>query len=150
MATVITDLTDSITSRIQAFLGTDYSELSNMTILENNNFRGANKRYGINAKQAVEVDGTLKHLTVDQVFELTFTDGFSSNSQSTDVDKRNKTIALQNLIVEAYRDLKINKAGRADIVIIVQSLDVSEPVFLEDDHVVALPFELTIKYRTQL
>lgn len=143
----VTDLVTSIKSRMATVLGATYSELSNVTEIEKNAFKGADKRYGVMANQADEVEGTVCHLTVDQAFEITLTDGYFSNIKASDADKRAKTLALQDKISEVYRDIKTNKAGRPDLVIHTFGLSIAEPEFLEENHVVVVNATFTIKYR---
>jgi len=147
---IITDLKAGIETRVAAVLGVEFSPLTNVTELEKNNFTGANKRYGIWAKQASEVAGVLKFLTIDQVFEIVLTDGFATRANASDADKREKTLNLQDQVCEIYADLKGTKSGSPGTVIDTQDLEVSSPEFLEDDHVVAIRFEVTVKYRKQL
>lgn len=142
-----TDLISSIKTRMITVLGPDFSELSNVTEIEKNSFKGSDKRYGVLANQADEVPGTTCHLTIDQEFEITLTNGFYSNVKASDLDKRTKTLELQDLIKEVYRDLKSSKAGRPDLVIHTLELSVQEPVFLEENHVVAITATFTLKYR---
>lgn len=145
-----TDLRDSVQARMATVLGPDFSELANVTEPEKNVFKGANKRYGVVANEISEVLGVTKHLTVDQEFELTLTNGFFSNVKAGDLDKRNKTLELQDLMFEVYKDLKTTKAGRPDLVMHVLDLSISDPEFLEENHVVVITATLTIKYRSLL
>jgi len=146
----ITDLITGLETRLAFVLGAEYSPLTNVTEVEKNSFKNANKRYGVVARQASEVAGTLKHLTIDQVFQVTLTNGFSTSLTAGDANKREKTEELQDLVCEIYADLKSTKSGSPSVVIDTQDLEIAIPEFLEEDHVIALRFELTIKYRKQL
>lgn len=145
-----TDLVDSVKTRMSNFLGSGYSELTNVTEIEKNAFKGANQRYGVLALEANEVAGVTCFLTVDQQFELTLTNGYYSNVKASDEDKRTKTLELQDLMFDVYKDLKSNKAGRPDLVMHVLDLTIQDPEFLEENHVVAIKATLTIKYRSLL
>lgn len=145
-----TDLVTSVKARMAAVLGPDFSELYNLTEIEKNSFKGADKRYGVKANQADEVPGTTCHLTIDQEFEMTLTNGFYSNAKGSDEDKRTKTLELQDLMNDIYRDLKVNKAGRPDLVIHTLDLSIQEPEYLEENHVVVITATFTLKYRYTL
>ena len=146
----VTNLVASIKAQMATTLGASYSEIANLTEIEKNSFKGADKRYGVRATGADEVEGTLCHLTIDQEFEFTLTDGFYSNVKGSDTDKRAKTLALQDLATQVYTDIKANKAGRPDIVIHTFGLSKAEPEFLEENHVVVVTASFTIKYRNLL
>lgn len=146
----ITDLQGTIESRIGTLLGPTYSLLSNVTEVEKNSFKGANKRYGVVADDANQTTGTLKQLNLDQVFEVTLTDGYFSTVKADDIDKRVKTLVLQDLIQDIYKDLVSNKAGSPSIVIHTKNLVIDSPSFLEEDRVIVITFKFTIAHRTQL
>lgn len=146
----VEQLRDSVEARMAAVAGSEYSLLGNMTEIEKNAFKGANNRYGVVPREMNEVDGTTCFLTIDQNFELVLTNGFFSNVTASDLDKRNKTIVLQDLMLDIYKDLKSSKAGRPDIVMHTLDLNIQDPEFLEEDHVVILRAIITIKYRSLL
>lgn len=147
---IATDLRDSVRTRMAAVLGPDFSELTNVTEIEKNAFKGANKRYGVVANEMNEVAGSTCHVTIDQEYEMVLTNGFFSNVKASDSDKRDKALELQDLMFDIYKDLKSSKSGRPDLVMHTFSLTIQEPEYLEENHVVAIRATLTIKYRSLL
>lgn len=147
---IATDLRDSVRTRMAAVLGVDFSELTNVTEIEKNAFKGANKRYGVVANEISEVLGSTCHLTVDQNFEMVLTNGYFSNVKASDSDKRGKALELQDLMFDIYKDLKTTKSGSPSLVMQTYNLNIQEPEYLEENHVVAIRATLTIKYRSLL
>lgn len=142
----VTDIVAGLKTNMATILGAGFSELSNVTNVEANSFKGANQRYNVLSKDISETPGVTCAITVNQQFDLIVTDSYRSAIKN-DSDKRTKTIALQELVFSIYEEVIKTKANTPASVIIVDSLTVAEPEYLEEDHVVVITATVTIKYR---
>ncbi len=145
----VTNIVAGLKTNMTTILGPTYTELSNATLIESNSFKGANKRYSVLAQGLDEVAGTTCHVTVDQRFDMILTDSYYSSIKN-DSDKRTKTIGLQELAFDIYKEVVNTKANTPASVMLVDTLAVADPSYLEEDNVVVITATITIKYRKTL
>lgn len=145
----ISAFVSSIKTVVSTSLGQAYTELGYANDVAKNTFKGNDKRYAVLPKGANEVSGILGHVTLEQDFEIILTDGYMNTAMS-DGQAQAKAIALQDLAIEVYNDLVKTKAGSPSICLSIRELSLSEPQFIEKDHVIVQSMTVKIKYRNQI
>ena len=147
MAEVNTILT-GIKTRVAAVLGSSYSELAFVQEPSDNSFKGAAKRYGVEAGATVQVEtkGVLGSFTQEQDFSIKLTDDFASSNTGDSA----KLAAAVNLIEKQqaiFADLTETRCGALSVVIQTTSLEIDEPEYLEDTNVVVVTATVAVTYR---
>ena len=145
MSTLVEQINDSITSLIATELGATYSELEYVLDVSQNAFDLTNKKYGVRPLFANSVEGVTKVYTLDQDFEIILTDEFV-NSGVDDTAQREVAFSLYDKMSEIFKAIYLTKAGVPSIVLIVNSITMSEPEYLTDE-VAILRAIVRIKYR---
>ena len=148
MANEVTTLVDGINTRVQAVLGSSYSELGYIIDVTDNPFKGSANKFGVLAGDLNEVEtgaGVLGTYTVTQDFIVKVTNKWAT-SQAGDSSKRSVMISLLEKSLLIYKDLVKTKAGSPSIVLNVLDGMTTENTFHDDDNVCEATINLQILY----
>jgi hypothetical protein len=145
---MVKTINDGILARLLVVLPT-YSKLSFGSNVSLNKFGRSSKRFGVIPKGASDSSGSVGVNTIDHSFEITLTDGYVSGPAMglNDDLKMLKVSELQDNALLVYKDLQLNKNLLASGILIVSEINMSEVVFLEEENVAVLKFDLKIKYK---
>ena len=149
MSTIVKDIVDAIKTIIAATLPATYAELDYVVEPDKNNYKTNRFRYGVLPLSGESQGGIAKHVNVNQLFEIILTTSFINKSQS-DNNQRSKTFDLYEKQWDITKALFTTKLGLPTRVLNVNNLSLSEPEYLDDDHVVVLRFSLSVLYRHTL
>jgi len=144
----ISTIVTGIKTRIASVLGSTYSELSHTNEVDKNSFKGATKRYGVEAGDIVQVEekGVLGKFTVEQAFKIKLTDDYTS-SQISDSSKLTTANGLIEKQLSIFADLTSSRCGASSLVIQTTSLSVDEPEYLDDTNVILVTATVAVTYR---
>lgn len=142
---VVEQINDAITARVSTILGVSYKELDYLINVEKNNFKANASRYGVRPLSSSTVSGVTTYYTFDHEFELIIMTDFKPHPVN-DQDMRDKTFILYDKLDEIFKDLFCSKAGLNSIILNIDSMDMDEPDYLEDN-VVVIRTKLNVKYR---
>ena len=152
MANEITTLVSGINTRVQAVLGSSYTELGYILDVSDNPSKGSAKRFGVLAGDLNQVEtsaGVLGSYTVTQDFIVKVTDK-SATSQAGDSSKRSVMISLLEKSLLIYKDLVKTKAGSPGIVLNVLDGMTTENTFHDEDNVCEATINFQILCRINL
>ena len=141
----ITNIRNSINTRVSTILGSNYNALAFVINHEKNNFKGNEFRYGVYAGPSVEVDGVISQVSFSQEFRVKLTDIYASIYDDSD-----KVASIDNLIEKChaiYDDLIETKAGLSGTVINITNLVVNEAEILESSNVLMIEMSFNVLYR---
>jgi len=142
------DIIERICMCIEPILGADWKAIQYLEELEKNNALCQDKSYGIRALEATEVEGVTKFVTLDQTFELVLVRSKLTKSTG-DSDLLELSYDNRNAVLCAYKDLARTRIGGANV-LLVNSLTISEPEFIEDGKVVVQRAQFNVKYRCEI
>lgn len=145
---IIQTLITNIGTQIGTVLGSTYSALDFVNDVSRNSFKGSNKRYGVLSGSAIESQGTLRHINIDQIFKIKLTDSYS-NQQLNDTNLRSCINLLSDKALDVYKQLVSSRCGDSNV-LIVSDFNMSDPEILVDEKVVIINFEIKVKYRYSL
>ena len=146
---MVKTITDNISLRLIAVLGPTFVKLSFGSDVSLNKFGRSTKRFAVVPRGANTTDGAVGINTLDHRWEITLTDGYVSGPAMAINDdlKLAKVSELQDNALSVYRDLQLNKSLLSSGILIVNQLNMNEVVFLEEENVAVLKFEVNIKYK---
>ena len=147
--TQITDIKNSIITRLIAVLPSDYKALAYIEEIEKNNNTQIKRAYGVQALEAEEVSGVNKVYTIDQTFEVIITDNYN-HSQVNDNDYQNKTYDIREQCLAIYKDIVNTHAGLPGTVLNVSSLFIDIPEQDDESKSVIQRINFLIRYRVSL
>lgn len=143
------ELRNCIEIQMATTLGAEYNILDYFDRLEDNTLSRCKERYGVEALGGVEVDSTLKHVTINQDYQLVIAKGYCHTSVN-DREAYAAGYELKSQMLCIYRDLIKSKCGRPDIVMNITEL-VTEPFeFDVDAKVVYLKASIKVLFRFNL
>lgn len=148
MSTAVGDIQTAMESTMATVLGATYFELDYKHDLPKNDFRNSDKRYGVVPLGGLQVEGSIKVYTVDQVFEMVLTHG--TIDRDTDEDRSAKEFLLFEKTHAILKEMIQSKLGIPSLVMNVSNLDLADPEFLEPDNIVVQRTRLTVKYALPL
>lgn len=145
----ITDIKAGIEARIEIAVST-YAKLSYQTDISNNKFKGNSKGYAVLPSSALEVDGLLGSYNMDHEFSISLTNSYNqgAKSQIGDELKTSRIAELQDDILAIYSDLSVNKGAIDASILVINSLNISEPDFIDEEKVIIINFTVNVKYKT--
>ncbi len=148
MVTVINNIKAGIETRIESIIPS-YTKLSYQLDISKNKFKGNSKGYAVIPSSATEVDSLLGSFTMDHTFNVTLTNSYNNGaaSQIGDTLKAQRITEINDDLLTAYKDLVINKGSIDSNVLIINSLSIDEPEFLEDEKVISITFSFNVKYK---
>lgn len=148
----ITTLVSGIVTRIQAVLGSDYSELGYVLDVTKNNFKGSFNGYGVVAGDIAQTEtsaAVLGAVTVVQDFTIKLTNKYPT-SQAGDLGQRAVGIDLQEKAILLFKDLVSTRAGSPSVVLNVLDGMNTECIYHEDDYICEIQIEFQLMYRKNL
>lgn len=148
MANLVEQIVNAFESSMATELGATYSELKYKQDVEKNNFKTNNKRYGVLPLGYSQADGVVKSFTAEQVFQVILTHGYVNKTDST--NQESKTFLLFDKMSEVYKLAMLKKLGISSVILSVSDLSVDDPEYLEDNDLIVLRGNFTIKYRESL
>lgn len=143
---MIKQIRDNILTRVSIVLGNTYTKLSFSRIIESNKFNQGKKRYSVNSKNMAVTNGVVNSNTLDHSFEIVLTDTYQSGQNLNDEYLHEITTGLQDKALAIYKDLQVNKNFLYSKCLVVNNLYINEPIFLEEEKVVILRFNINVKY----
>ncbi len=144
----VTDIVNSINARIQAVLPT-YAPLDYLYEIEKNNYQRNSKRFGTRVAAGLQINTTLKKISVAQTFSVTLTDFYKSNNNS-DSDKQATVLSLSDDLIAVMVDLIFTKIGLPDTVLNTELGGLADPLFIEESNVCIMEMDITISYRNDI
>jgi len=144
----VTDIVNGINTRIQAVL-TDYSPLDYLYAIEKNNYQRNSKRFGTRVAAGLQIETTLKKISVGQTFSITLTDFYKSNNNS-DSDKQAAVLRLSDDLIAVMTDIIFTKIGLPDTVLNTELGALADPIFIEESNVVIMEMDVTVSYRNDI
>jgi len=148
MANIAEQIRDNFETEVSTALGATYSELKYKVNPAQNDFKTNKKGYGVVPREAAVVEGVIRSVTVDHVFDVVLTQDY--HNQKSDAKQLVSTFELfdkMNDISDAVVSTNLSLPGT---VYVVNLLSIDEPEYLEDDNVVVLIAKYIIKYRTSI
>ena len=149
MSNEVSQILDGIKTRLQAVLGSEYTELGFIIDVSKNPFKGATKRYGILAGDIVEVEdsGVTGAYTVEQDFKIKLTNKHAT-SQAGDSSRRSTMVDLLEKSLLIYKDLVTTRVGVPTLVLRVLDGMATESNYL--DEVCESTMTIRVLYRINL
>lgn len=147
MSNIVEQICDAFESSISTQLGVTYKELKYKFDVAENNFKINKKRYGVIPSSGETFSGITCNYTMSQDFEVILTDDFVN--RLGDSGQRSAMFGLYDQMDKIFKELYTQKAGIPNIIILVESMTLEEPEFLEDN-IVVLRSIFTVQYRQPL
>jgi hypothetical protein len=148
MSTLVSQIIDGIEGRIAVVVPT-FSALRYYYDITKNDYKGNSSRYSVIPKSIEPQAGVIRSVTVNQDFAITLTDGYRNDPKS-DEDLQDKIKNLYDKHDDILNDLFLTKLGVSSIVLLTTLSGFDEPEILEDNKVVALTMNITVRYRRDL
>lgn len=148
MGTLINDIKAGIEARI-TIAASSYTKLAYEINIADNKFKGNSKGFAVKPAPANEVDSLLGAFTMDHEFQITYTDSYNhgAKSQIGDSLKSSKITELNDVILDTYKDLAINKSNIDASILLINNLSINEAEFIEEEKVIIINFTINIKYK---
>ena len=152
MSTVVADIRTGIESRVSTSLGATYQKLRRFYDPEQNDFRAVKKGYAVVQLGAIDAstEGTFKHYTLDQQFDVLLTNTFSDRGDDADIQTAIEVLydEADKLLVD-FLGTGLNTISVTDgMVLTTNQPGLSEPEILANSAVL-LRVSFNVKYRRQ-
>jgi hypothetical protein len=148
MSSLVSTIITGIETRLAAVL-TTYDPLRYYFDLEKNDYAGNNSRYAVIPKEVESQAGVVRSVTVNQGFQIVLTSGYRNNPKS-DTDLQAVVKDLYDKMDDVLNDLFLTKLGAPSVVLLLTLNGIEEPEILEENKVIALRMNLTVRYRRDL
>lgn len=148
MSNIVEQIVDAFETEVASILGGTYKELRYKYDIEQNNFNTNDKRYGVRPLFGETVSGVLCHYTMDQEFEVTITRRFTN--KYNDDSLQTAVLETADKFDDIFKSIKSSKLGIPSIVILVSGFTMDEPEIFDENNVVALRANFTVRYRQKL
>lgn len=146
MANIVEQINDAIETRMAAVLSTGWTELKYKFSVNLNSFRDNAQRYGCIPQGMSAVEGVTRSYTVDQTFQLILTTEYVN--KQNDSALQTSTFLLYDKMDAILKDLYLTKITLGTSIILnTPTFDIEAPEVLDEENVVALRLNLTVKYR---
>jgi hypothetical protein len=147
VASIVADIRAAILAQMAITLGATYRVTPYVFEADRNDLRQGKLGYNCRALGASPSEGVNRYFTMDQGFELLFTDSFANDA--TDDDKQTSIDTMFNKADEVMKAMVNTKVGVGTV------LFVSEPTYLDPEillnaKLVALKVQFVVKYRTAM
>lgn len=146
MSDLVEQVNIAMTAIVAAQAGVEYTELDYILDVEKNSFDRTGKRYGVRPIGGRTASGVTRNYTIDQEFQVILTNEYV-NSGVDDVDQRDKTFELYDIMDEIFKAVFYQKMGITNIILNIDNLDLFEPEYLALNNVVVLRASIRVKYR---
>jgi hypothetical protein len=148
MATIVQNILNNVKSTAATVLGATYKELRYVYAIEKNDLRSSEKAYSCRPLSASPAESIVRHYTLDHQFELVLTD---TVGRSDDDSQRFDILhTMYDKADEIFKELVNTKLSLSSTVLNVASPSMSEPEFINDNKLVILRMQFTVKYRSEL
>lgn len=148
MATIVQDILTNVKSTASTVLGALYKELRFVYSIEKNDLRSTEKAYSCRPLSASPAETITRHYTLDHQFELVLTD--TIGRADDDTQRFDALHVMYDKADEIFKELVNTKLGLPATVLLVTSPSMSEPEFINDNKLVILRMQFTVKYRSAL
>lgn len=148
MATTVSDIITQVKSIAAAELGATYQELRYVYDVSGNDIRAGKLAYGVRPLEAETVAGVTREYTLNHRFELILTDTIAR--ANSDEDAQAALGTMYNKADEIFRDMVKSKINLASVVLGVFEPSMSEPEFFNEQKLVVLRMQFTVRYRAAL
>lgn len=149
MASLVTDILTNIKSVMATTLGGTYQEIPYVYDLSKNNDRTAELGYSARVLDGTPASGVNRVYTMDHRFELILTHSIvRGGSQDTNITTAITT--MHNKADEIFKAMIHTKISLSSTVLDISVPTFSEPEIFERQKIVALRFQVTVKYRSAL
>lgn len=148
MANIVEQIITGVKAVAVAQLGSTYREIPFVYEVEKNNVRTAHLGYGLRPLAADFTTSVNRSYALDHRFELILTNSVAR----TDSNAQHLT-ALNTMYDQAdeiFKDLVQTKVGLPTLVLNVFDPSLSEPELLDENKIVILRMQFTVKYRSSL
>lgn len=148
MSNLVGDIISAFETRVATILGAGWNELKYKYDIAQNNYKQNKQKYGVIPLSGSTVDGIMTYYTMEQDFRLILTDGFVNDFDDTSLQA--SVADLTNKLDDIYKDLYSSKLGIPSTVIVVSSFTIEQPEVLDDNNVIVMQADFTIRYRGKL
>jgi len=148
MSAIATQVLESIKTTVGTTLGATFKELPFVLSLEKNDQRRLAKGYGVHYLDAADTASIVRAYSLDHRFEVVLTDQFIRQTDESELFATKAN--LYEKAEACLQTLLYTKAGLSALVLNVFNPTISQPELIQDGAGVALRFQLTVKYRTEL
>ena len=148
MSALVSNILTQTKSVISTELGATYQELPFIYDVSKNNLRRAEKAYGVRPLSALPTEGVTKVYTLDHDFEVILSDTFARGD--SDSQRETALNTMYDKADEIFKALIATKINLAATVLHVFGPTLSEPEFFDDNKMVILRMQYTVKYRSTL
>lgn len=146
---MVEEIKAGILQSLNTVLGSEWGELPFLVNVDRNNFSRNNNRYGVLTQASLETGSVTKYFTVLQTFEVVLTKAYIDDGVG-DQDRQEKSVELQDRVLDVYKDLINTKANRPAYVMNITDLTLSSSEYLEESQVVIQRASFNILYRISL
>lgn len=147
MSAVVSSIFSAVTSTVTTALGATYKALPKIYNLEENDFRIIDKAYAVRHGASSFADGITRVYTMDQRFEVVLVNRAVTRNNDNDIQTAINT--LYDKADDILRSAFGKKLGLSNVIINVDSPEISEPQIL-DNSAVVLIVAFNVKYRQSI
>lgn len=148
MATIVQDIVTNVNSIAATVLGASYHQLRFIFSVEKNDIRAGEKAYGCRPLAAIPAESVTRHYTLDHDFELILTDTIGRSDDDT--QRSDALNTMYDKADEIFKELVNTKVGLPLVVLLLTSPSLAEPEILNDQKLVVLRMNFTVRYRSAL
>jgi len=150
MSNVVELIRNGFKTQINSVVGAGWNDLNHVYLVEKNDFRGNDKRFGvIPMAMASAENGINRKYVSDQDFQVVLTHGYLPKT-TNDLDLQEKILLLFDKLDEIFKQIYATKAGVPSQVLNIQTFNVAEPEILEENKLIVLRADFSVRYRQNL
>ena len=146
MADIVKRIRDEAEDIAEATLGSGYQKLRHVFNVEKNDLRNTRLGFRVRPLGAIPATTVTKTYTLDHDFELVLTD-YAARTDN-DLQRIESLDVMYDKADEIFKDYINSKINLADIVLLVDSPTLLEPEFVNDNKVIVLRMQFTVKWRS--
>lgn len=148
MSNVVETIVNAFKSNVATNLGATYSELKYVFDVSQNNFKTNKKGYGVVPSSGETFSGVMTHYTMRQSFQVILTDDYVN--KLGDSGQQTSLMSMYSKMDDIFVDVLNQKLGLGSTILLVESMTLEEPEFLDDNNVIVLRSNFTVQYRKAL
>jgi hypothetical protein len=145
---VASDIITQLKSICASTLGGTYQELRHVFNLINNDIRSGRLAYGVRSLAGNSAEGVNRVYTMDHGFEIILTDTIAR--ADSDAQRQTAIATMYDKADAIFKAIVQTKVNLPTTVLNVFNPTLLEPEFFDDEKMVALRMQVTIKYRSSL